>query len=182
MFLLFGLWTLWATLSVVHKSTGPAFALAQVQGGNPMRAVAHAEDTILDGRAKRHQLATECLAESPGPVPEADEAITVDLADLIARCVLDRGQDVGKAARARPVTLGRRGHVECFVWSFVVVARAPSIEGSLALGEIAEASPIDHLGLERAMEAFFLALGLRMARPTVQHADAEPQQPDAEAV
>ena len=77
-----------------------------------MRAVVHAEDTILDGRAKRHQLAAECLAGSPGSVPEADEAITVDLANLVARCVLDRGQAVGKAARDRPVALGRRGHVE----------------------------------------------------------------------
>jgi hypothetical protein len=33
--LLFILWTLWATRSVVHKSTGLAVRLAQVEGSSP---------------------------------------------------------------------------------------------------------------------------------------------------
>ena len=65
--------------------------------------------------------------------------------------------------------------------SLVVVARAPVVEGTLAFGEIAEAAPADHLGLEGAVEALLLALGLRMTRAAVQHSDAEPHQPDAEA-
>src|ERR1700741_1111730 len=64
---------------------------------------------------------------------------------------------------------------------FGVVKRSPFIEGALAIRKIAKAAPTEHLGFECAMEAFFLALGLRVERPTVQNPDAETHQPDAEA-
>src|SRR6476620_1877042 len=146
-----------------------------------MRAVVDAEDAVLVGWAKRHQLAAESLADPPGSVPEADEAVTVDLANLVAWCVLNGRQHLGKAARARPVALGRRRHVESLVRPLVVIARPPFVEGPLTISEIAEGSSADDFGFERAMEALFLALRLRVARPTVQDADAKPQQPDAEA-
>ena len=39
----FVLWTLWATRSVVHKSTGLAVRLAQVEGSDPVGAIVHSE-------------------------------------------------------------------------------------------------------------------------------------------
>src|SRR5262245_15699644 len=146
-----------------------------------MRAIMHAEDAILGCWAERHELGTEGLADPPGPVAEADESVTVDLADLVTWCVFDGGQHVGEAARARPVARGRRRHVERLVRPLVVIARAPSVESPLTISEIAEASSADDFGFERSMETLFLALRLRVARPTVQDADAEPQQPDAES-
>jgi hypothetical protein len=41
--LLFVLWTLWATRSVVHKSTGLAVRLAQVESSDPVGAIVHSE-------------------------------------------------------------------------------------------------------------------------------------------
>ena len=63
----------------------------------------------------------------------------------------------------------------------MVVERAPVVEGALAVGEIAKTAPADHFGLEGAMEALFLALGLGMAGPAVHDAHAKPGEPDAEA-
>ena len=43
-----------------------------------------------------------------------------------------------------------------------------SVEGPLTLGEVAKAAPVRHLGLQGAVKALLLALGLRMSRPSVQ--------------
>ena len=93
--LLFALWTLWATRSVVHKSTGPAVRLAQVEGRDPVSAIAHGEHAVLAARAKGDRLAPQSLADAPGAVLEADEAVAVDLAHLIAGRVFDRRMDLG---------------------------------------------------------------------------------------
>ena len=64
------LWTLWATTPdpggrtaqrrggvVVHKSTARGLRLAQVEGGDVVGAVVHAEDAVLAARAQRDELA-----------------------------------------------------------------------------------------------------------------------------
>jgi hypothetical protein len=43
-----------------------------------------------------------------------------------------------------------------------VVERAPGIEGSLGVWQIAKATPLEDFRLERLVEPFVLALGLRM--------------------
>jgi hypothetical protein len=45
--LLFVLWTLWATRSVVHKSTGRAVPLAKVEGRDPVGAIMQGEHAVL---------------------------------------------------------------------------------------------------------------------------------------
>src|SRR3984893_13728079 len=180
--LLLVLWTLWATRSVVHKSTGRlAIALAKVERGDPVNAIVHVKDAVLAGRPKRDWLAAQGLADAPRAVLEADEALDVDLADLVARRVLDRRQIVGEGSWARPVALSRRCHAERLMRPLVVIALTPFIKGALTIRVIAEALSVHHLGGERAMEAFLLALRLRMIRPAVQHADAQPHQPHGEA-
>ena len=52
--------------------------------------------------------------------------------------------------------------------SLAVVHFAPLIESILAIGVIGKAARGEHFGLERAMEAFFLALSLRMGRSAMQ--------------
>ena len=61
-----------------------------------------------------------------------------------------------------------------------VVDDAPALEGALGSGEIGKGRTGQHLGLEGAVEAFVLALGLRMIGPRVADADALLDQPDAE--
>ena len=78
--LLLRLWTLWATRSVVHKSTGAFVGLSQVDGFDPVGAIVHGIDAVLVGGAKGNRLAAQGLADAPGPVLEADEAVAVDLA------------------------------------------------------------------------------------------------------
>jgi len=47
--LLFFLCTLWATRSVVHKSTGAFVGLSQVDGFDPVGAIVHGIDAVLVG-------------------------------------------------------------------------------------------------------------------------------------
>jgi hypothetical protein len=57
---------------------------------------------------------------------------------------------------------------------------APCIEGGLRLLERAEVTPVEHFALERAMEAFVLALGLGMIGTAVDHGHVEVEQPDGQ--
>ncbi len=82
--LLLRLWTLWATPSVVHKSTGVLVGLSEVDGLDPVGAIMRPIDAVFVGGAKRDRLPAQGLADPPGPALEADEAVVVDLADLIA--------------------------------------------------------------------------------------------------
>jgi hypothetical protein len=174
------LWTLWAMGRLVHKSAGLVDGLSQVDRAQAMGAEVDGEDPIFPGRAQGDQLAAQALADAPVAVPETDEAVAADFADLIIEAVFDRRQNLGERPRARPVALRRRRHAERFMRPLMVVEGAPVVEGALALGEIAETATADHLRLEGPMEALFLALGLGMTRPAVRHANAKPREPDAE--
>ncbi len=59
----------------------------------------------------------------------------------------------------------------------VVVNLAPAIEGCLGGGEVSEAVPVQHLGLQAAMEALLLALGLRVVGSPVCERHVEIEQP-----
>jgi hypothetical protein len=56
----------------------------------------------------------------------------------------------------------------------------PAVKGTLTGGKIREALAIEDLGLERAMEAFVLALGLRMEWSTVGNAHTQTHEPNGE--
>src|SRR5882724_4321702 len=145
-----------------------------------MGAVVHAEDAVLDGRTHGDGLAAEGLADAPRAVLEADEAVLVDLADAVAGPVLDGRQGFGEGAWARVVAVGRHRQGERIVRPVVVVEMAPGVEGTLAVDEIAEAVGLQQLGLEGAMEALVLALGLRMVRPPMTDPHTQAQQPGGE--
>ena len=93
--LLLRLWNLWVTRSVVHKSTGFVVGLVEVDGADAMGAIVHGEHPILVRRAESDRLAAQGPADAPRPVLEADEAVAVDLADLVAGGVLDRRRNLG---------------------------------------------------------------------------------------
>ena len=96
----------------------------------------------------------------------------VGLADDGAVAVTDRRQIFGKAAAARPMAHCRPIEAEHVVWPLGVVDMAPSIERGLAVRAIAPGAVANHLGIERAMGAFVLALGLRVIGAAMSDADA----------
>jgi hypothetical protein len=121
--LLLVLWTLWAMRSIVHKSTGFVIAIVEVDGADEMGAKVDGEDPVLAGRAQGDQLAAQALADAPVAVPETDEAVAADFADLIVGGVFDRRQNLGERPRARPIPLRRGRHAERFMRPLMVVQR-----------------------------------------------------------
>ena len=154
-----------------------SFVFGQVDAcdlvGGEEDAVAAVERERADGQA----LAAEGLRNFPQPPPEADVvAGAADRADDLAVIVCDLRQVLRHGARTWPVAAGGNILAERLVRSLEVVDGAPGIDRALDLGEIAEASMGEHLGLQRAVEAFDLAAALRMIRTAVQHPDAELEQ------
>ena len=111
MLLLFLLLTLWAMRSIVHRSTGFAIGLSEVDRAGAVGAKVNGQDAILPGR----------------------EAVAANLADLVVDAVLDRRQNLRKRPRTGPVALRRRRHAERFVRALMIVALAPVVEGALAV-------------------------------------------------
>jgi len=137
-------------------------------------------EAVGGGRAHGHGLSGEAMAEIVGAVAPGDFAFAFDEADDVVGTVLDRREDLGPGARAGRVAGGGRGHVEGVVWTLLVVDRPPLIEDLLAVGQITQIVAAQDLGLERAMKALFLALGLGMIGSAVEDADAQPDQPDGQ--
>src|SRR5574343_566181 len=88
---------------------------------------------------------------------------------------------LGKVAgRGRALARGRRMALQRVVGTLVVVALAIAGELGRTVRQVAPGVATEQLRFERAVEALLLALGLRMIRPAVEHADAEAQQPQRE--
>src|SRR5207247_4077260 len=98
----------------------------------------------------------------------------------VTRTVLDGRQFLRVLARTGLIALGRHSHGQGFVGPLLIVHIAPAIEAVLGLREILELSAAQHLGLERAMESFLLALGLGMALASMGHPDLQADEPDFE--
>src|SRR5262245_21415415 len=141
------------------------------------------EDAVLAVRRERSDgdaLATEGLRDLPVPSFEADVVLGCgDRADDLALVIFHLRQAVRHRARARSIAAGRHLLVEGLMWPIAIVDRPPSLEGTLHLGEIAEAPQGKDFSLERAVEALVLATALRMIGPAVQNTDAKLEQPNA---
>lgn len=85
-----------------------------------------------------------------------------------------------EGSRAEPVPRDRRLQSQGFVRPNRVVGGLPSGEPLGALLEGRERLPLQHFFLEGAVEAFLLALGLRVVGSPVPDRDAEFQEPNGE--
>src|ERR1700721_915152 len=132
----------------------------------------NAEHAVFARRAQRDRLAAKRLAETNAAVLELDVPFLVGLAHRVGSSVFDGRQSLRERTRAWPVPHARRRQIECLMRALVIVHMPPAVEGPLALGQIPEVTPAQHLGLERAMEALVLALRLRMIRPPMLHPHA----------
>ena len=172
---------LWATRSVVHKSADSPHRAFEIDASEAVDSKVHGEDAILSSRPQRNGLAAEGQADTPWPVLEAGFATHIDPTDMIAWAVLDGRQLFGVRAWAHAIAIGWHRQADGFMGPLSVVDRPPAIEGMLALGEISKTLAGEHFGLERAVKALILALGLRMIGPAMADLDPQPHEPDGEA-
>ena len=160
---LLDLWACGQRACVVPKSTGRRRLASEIERADAMGAKMHAEHGILVGRAQRDRLAAKRSADVQDATFERDVAAAIDLAHDVVGSVFDRRKRVGKRTRARAVALGWPGKRERLMRPLVIIDMPPAVERALTVGEIAEGSAIEDLRLERAVEAFVLALGQRFS-------------------
>src|SRR3984893_996776 len=91
--------------------------------------------------------------------------------------VFGRWQAIGHRSQARSITTCRHLLSERLMRPLEIVDFAPGIEGALRFGEIAKAAQCEHLGFERAVEAFVLAATLRVIRPAMNDMDTKLEKP-----
>src|SRR3954453_875772 len=125
---------------------------AEVGLGNPVHAEIDAEDAVLDGRADRHMLAAERFAQVERPALEADRPVAGHLAYRVGRAVLPRRQRLGERPVARAVAAPPPPHAPPPVRALVAVDLTPRVETPLTRDQVLERTPLDHLGLQRAVE------------------------------
>src|SRR5581483_3044808 len=125
------------------------------------------------------RVAGEGFGYAEGVALVMEQAAVLDPAQAGAGWVGDRGQGVREAARAGLVAAGRDGEGQGLVGAVGVVGLPPAIECGLAGRQIGEgALRVEQLGLEGAVEALLLALGLRVVGPPVGPGHPQAPQPD----
>src|ERR1700730_2693552 len=153
-------------------------SLALVDAGYGKAAEVDGPDAIDDCLPQPHWLSGEDLAH---PV-----AMSVQRHGSVAHSpyqevwsILQRRQGFWIGPLAWLIAADRRLEVAGLVWTFEVVDRAPAVEGSLGMAGVGVPGAVEQLGLERAVEALLLALGLRVVGSPVTDADTQLQQPEA---
>ena len=134
---------------------------------------------ILGRWSQGNRQAAEGAADVVELIGVGDLSFAFYFFDDVARTVFDGGQLCGQRARAGGVELGGRFQADGLVRTFVVVNRAPLGKGALALVQIAPVLPAKQFRFECAVEAFFLALGLRVDGPTMKQLHAQAHEPNA---
>ena len=153
---------------------------AQVDGGD----VVGSEDDVVEavgvGGADSDEFALEGFGDAPALALEADAGVGGDAARLVVGAVVEGFDDGSVGPGAGGVAVDGSLHAERFVGPLGVVDPAPAIEVSGGMTDVVQGLPGQGLGLEGAVEALVLALGLRMVGPRVTDADVLLDQPDAE--
>ncbi len=112
----------------VHKSTGrwlPRRGVANPAGRCDGRSSARRRRHRPNWAAAHHGLLAERLADANGPVPETDHTFAVDLANNIARPVLDRRQILAERPRAGAIARRRRRGAKRLMRPLMIMGRPP---------------------------------------------------------
>lgn len=109
---------------------------------------------------------------------ELHKAIPAHREHMAALGVLDGRQGRWHRSGTHAVVLHRCLHRQCLVGPVVVVDLTPALHRLLRLGQAVKGPPSQHLGLQRAVKALDLSVGLRMVRTAVAAAHAQADQPD----
>ncbi len=156
------------------------FWLAQVQLFDHLGQKEHLQDAVGLRGTHAHGLAAKSPSHFPFMPAIAEPAVFIHLSGFHGGSVLHRRQGFGIAALADTVTAHGCLQSQCFVWAFCIVDGSPLVKGRLHVWAITPASPGQHFCFQRAMEALFFALGLRMIRPAMTGPDAQTHQPDVQ--
>src|SRR5258706_6148793 len=100
------------------------------------------ESPVSFRRPQRDRLVTERFSHPDPATFKPHHAVTVDLADDIARSVFDCPQALWKRTRAYLVARQLRHQPESLVVTAMAVDLTPAIEGALTGRQIAEASGV----------------------------------------
>jgi hypothetical protein len=139
------------------------------------------EDAVLCGVwANSDIMPMEGVGELEFAPTKAEFTIPLHSHDLVIRAIFDRRQDLGEGPRARAIAGDGRLHLQRLMGALVVIDLAPAVESRLGMGQILEAPAVKHFSLERAVETFFLAIGLRVIGTAMAEADPQADQPQPE--
>ena len=122
--LLLRLWTLWATHSVVHKSTAGAFGFSQMV--ILMGDRAEHDRAIADGPAgsvltEADRLTHQGLVEIDRAVTPSDVSVVAHAAYFVVLAIFRLAQDAVEASRRRRVVVSWRGVAERLMRPLFVV-------------------------------------------------------------
>ena len=152
--------------------------LVEVNGEAAMMSEIDIEDAILVGlRADSDIAPMKCIGDLEFPVPKAEFAIPFDPYDLVIGTILDCRKDLRKGAWARTIAGNRCLQLQGLMGTLMVIDLTPALKGRLSMSQMLEALAIEDFGLERTMETFLLAIGLRVIGPAMTEADAQANQP-----
>jgi hypothetical protein len=113
-------------------------------------------------RAQGDGQAVQCLGDAKRVAMVAHPAPGLNHAHFKAGWVVDGRQGFRKRDGAGAITAGGSGQVQRVVRTAQIVTVAEVIEFALAVLEVMKLKWAQDLKLKRAMEAFIVALGLRM--------------------
>jgi uracil-DNA glycosylase len=154
--------------------------LAQVDLRQNMLAIAEVEEAVCLGRTQGNGATDKGSRAADVASLEGQPAVHLNLAHVCGRLVVGWIDATGHGFLAALVTPGGCGHADALVRALGVVDLAPGVEGRLCRGQIGQGVDVQDFGLEGAMEALVLALGLGMVGPAMDHADAQVHQPQAQ--
>ena len=144
-----------------------------------MRGEEYSEPAVSIEWTDRQPLATKGLGDLPQSAFEADVGLGGgDGADDLVLIVVHPWQAVRHRPRAGLVAACWHVVIQRLVRPIEIIDASPLVERALDIGKVTVALEGEHLGLQRAMEAFVLASALRMIGPAVDHPDAVLQKPD----
>ncbi len=173
---------LWATRSVVHKSTGPP-GLFQLSPAQPTVLVDESEFDVavadeplaLLGLLDRDRFADQRLADEDEVAGPLDAAVGAHPAHRGFVGIVGLAQGARVGARRSTIKRGWSGEVQGFVRPFVIVDGAEHVKGPLLLGErrLGRACGVF---FQRAMQPLVPAVLLRLAGidPLGAHAKLDP--------
>ena len=124
-------------------------------------------------------VACKGLGDFPVLAFEPEVSVFVDLSQQFTVVIFRHWRGLGHGTRAWGEAGCGGGEAKRFVGPLVVIDGAPEVKGLLAVLKAVKAAQGKHFGLEAAVEAFVLSLGLGVVGAAMADPDAEPQQPDA---
>lgn len=155
-----------------------AGAVEEVERGDVVMEEVDGPEMVVGGGSQGEGLAGEGAADVETLAAKGEEAGLADAADEVAGRVFDGRERRRPGAVAGLVSGGGSVQIEGVVGPEVVVEVAEVVEDGLAMSQIGEDGRAESFQAHGAMEAFGLALGLRVIGTAVGDGDAEAKEPD----